>query len=222
MQPTPHMRHEDGTDLPFQVWAFDRPRLVASTASAGGGLGLRDWVLNATVHLDYARTDLNRHVDDLAEVAGLSGDGVGLLTAVDVRQHRWAELDGLTATATVGVTDRLRTDANLALPGLTGSVPPPAGTINIVVTTPIRFDDGALLNAVATATEAKVAALLDRGIAATGTPTDSVTVCCPTEGATEPFAGPGSPWGSRIGRLVHSVVAAGIDDQDQALREAER
>lgn len=217
MHPRPHLRREDGIELPYQTWSFPEPRLTASTASVGGGLGPRRWILNATVDLAYRRTDIDRHIAELAADAALDGPGVGLLTAVDVRGHRVAELDGVAAVATVGVTDTLRADGDLPRPD-PGIDPIPAGTINIVVFLPVRLAEGALLNAIATATEAKVAALADRGHAATGTPTDSVTICCPLTGEPEIFAGPGSPWGARIARLVHGVVASGIDGQRRSLR----
>ncbi|PZS30776.1 MAG: adenosylcobinamide amidohydrolase, partial [Pseudonocardiales bacterium] len=57
---------------------------LASTAVSGGGLGLRHWVLNAQVPVDYARCDPEAHVDQLAGLLGLSGVGVGMLTAADV------------------------------------------------------------------------------------------------------------------------------------------
>lgn len=234
MQPTLHHRREDHEHLPFLVWAFPRPRPTASTAAVGGGVGSRAWILNAMVPRDYARTDLEQHVGELATSVTLTGSGVGLLTAVDVSRRRFAELDGVTVCSTVGVTDRIRVDRRIALPDLVprpdGSEPTDspvpggarsgpepestgrhrAGTINIVVTLPVRLDEAALLDALTIATEAKVAALLDTGIDATGTPTDSVTVCADPTGPAERFAGSGTAWGSRLGRLVHETVHAGV------------
>ncbi len=85
------------------------------------------------------------------------------------------------------------------------------GTINIVVTLPVALSDAALVNAVATATEAKVQALLDAGLDCSGTPTDAVCVAAPEPGhdGGEPFAGPRSTWGARIARAVHTAVLAG-------------
>ncbi|MFI5652399.1 adenosylcobinamide amidohydrolase [Streptomyces anulatus] len=85
------------------------------------------------------------------------------------------------------------------------------GTVNIVVTLPVALSDAALVNAVATATEAKVQALLDAGLDCSGTPTDAVCVAAPEPGQDggEPFAGPRSTWGARIARAVHTAVLAG-------------
>ncbi|MFJ6442705.1 adenosylcobinamide amidohydrolase [Streptomyces sp. NPDC091649] len=85
------------------------------------------------------------------------------------------------------------------------------GTVNIVVLLPVPLSDSALVNAIATATEAKVQALLDAGLDCSGTPTDAVCVAAPEPGSDggEPFAGPRSPWGARIARAVHTAVLAG-------------
>ncbi|MFF3020478.1 adenosylcobinamide amidohydrolase, partial [Streptomyces sp. NPDC057939] len=87
--------------------------------------------------------------------------------------------------------------------------PRPAGTINIIVSVPVAFSDAALVNAVATATEAKVQALRDAGADASGTPTDAVCVAAlrPSDGhPVEPFAGPRSVWGARPARAVHEAT----------------
>ncbi|MFD5679347.1 adenosylcobinamide amidohydrolase [Streptomyces bacillaris] len=96
-------------------------------------------------------------------------------------------------------------------PGTEPRTPPRPGTVNIVVGLPVALSDAALVNAVATATEAKVQALLDAGLDCSGTPTDAVCIAAPEPGPDggEPFAGPRSPWGARIARAVHTAVLAG-------------
>jgi adenosylcobinamide amidohydrolase len=84
------------------------------------------------------------------------------------------------------------------------------GTINVVALVPQRLSDAALVNTVATATEAKVQALRDTGVPATGTATDAVCVVCPDEGPISHFGGPRSIWGSRLARAVHSAVASAV------------
>ena len=65
-------------------------------------------------------------------------------------------------------------------------------------------------NAVATATEAKVQAVLDAGFAGTGTATDAICVAAPLASEREEeFTGPRSVWGARIARAVHAAVLAG-------------
>lgn len=73
----------------------------------------------------------------------------------------------------------------------------------------MALTDAALVNAVATATEAKVQALLAAGYDCSGTPTDAVCVAArsPCAGAeAHAFAGPRSLWGARVARAVHGAV----------------
>jgi adenosylcobinamide hydrolase len=211
-----HARSEDARTLPFVTWSFREPRLAVSSATLGGGLGPRSWVLNATVPHGYDRDDPAEHLAELAALAGCAGDGIGLLTAVDVTSTRHASDGGVDVWATVGI-DRPEW---AAAPSPTwhdmtaARVLPTVGTINIVVDVPVRLSEGALVNAVATVVEAKAQAMIGLGFAGTGTPTDAVCVVCPTAGAAEPYGGPRSVWGARIARAVHAAIIARPDQRD--------
>jgi adenosylcobinamide amidohydrolase len=177
-------------------------RAVAS-APHGGGLGVRRWVVNAQVPPSYARRDPDHHLGRLAVSLGLPGRGVGLLTAADVRTYRSATDGGVEVSATVGLGHPVQAAAPPSLR--------PAelvGTVNIVAIVPSRLSDAALVNAVGTVTEAKVQALRDLGLHATGTATDAVVVLCPAEGPCADFGGPRSVWGSRLARAVHGALTA--------------
>jgi adenosylcobinamide amidohydrolase len=91
-----------------------------------------------------------------------------------------------------------------------GSAPAPrVGTVNIVILVPVQLSDAALVNAVATATEAKAQAIVELGHPGTGTPTDAVTVLCPAGGPVAEYGGPRSRWGAPLARAVHAAVRAG-------------
>ncbi|MFD4021278.1 adenosylcobinamide amidohydrolase [Streptomyces sindenensis] len=189
------------------MWRLGPGVRVCSSAVLGGGIGSRAWILNAQVPGGYPRLDPDRHLAEIAAAEGLSGPGAGLMTAADVAAYTTAEDGGVTATVTTGLGVR----GWAAAPD---DDRPPSfrpGTVNIVVSFPVAFSDAALVNAVATATEAKVQALLDAGLDCSGTPTDAVCVAAPEPGPDggEPFAGPRSTWGARIARAVHSAVRAG-------------
>ncbi len=77
---------------------------VASTAPSGGGIGPRRWIINAQVPVGYSRRDPERHVDELAAAAGLSGPGVGMLTAADLASVVRVEDGGVSVETTVGIT----------------------------------------------------------------------------------------------------------------------
>jgi adenosylcobinamide amidohydrolase len=208
IEPRVVARVEDGRELPLLAWPFATEMSTASTASVGGGVGRRQWVVNAQVRKDYARRDLAAHAAELAAVAQLDGPGVVMLTAADVRRVECATDGGVRVDATVGLTwPTWAAAADEAVEDVLPAAAP--GTINVVVQLPVRLTDAALLNALCTATEAKTQALFEAGVPGTGTASDAVTVVCPSDGVVEEFAGPRSVWGARLARAVHAATLAG-------------
>jgi adenosylcobinamide hydrolase len=226
-------RAEQGCDIPVLVWRLPRAYRSISSAPLGGGLGTAAWVLNATVPMSYDRLDPDAHLAEIAAGFGLVGPGVGLLTGVDVTDRTGTGDGGVSCWATVGLGApawaaapdghlRRQPPAGWTPPAeptspahrddpLPGGVPRP-GTVNCVIVVPARLSDAALVNAVATATEAKAQALWELGLAATGTASDALCVLCPVDGPTEAYAGPRSTWGARIARSVHAAVLSGGRD----------
>jgi len=233
-------RVEAGRPWPLHVWRFDHPVRAICSGPYGGGIGELFWVINATVPRDYARLDPDAHIAELAAGLGLSGPGAGMLTAVDVRDAVSATDAGVGVVATVGLghptlaaaPDDPGPDDGPAGVGTTdvGAInggpinggpinggpinggPINVGTINIVAIVPVPLSDAALVNAVMTATEAKVQALVGCGFQATGTASDALVVACPVPvagGAVEPYGGPRSTWGARLARAVHTAVEQG-------------
>ena len=197
---------EDGPRLPMALWRPEPGHRMISTGVLGGGLGPREWVLNAQVPAAYARTDPAEHLRELARGLGLTGPGIGLLTAAQVTDLVQRQDEGVHVAATVGL--RVPTWA-AAPPGR--SDPELAGTINLIVALPVPLTDAALVNAVATATEAKVQAVLDAGVRRHR---DRQRRHLRRRAHAHPereeeFAGPRSVWGARIARAVHAAVHAG-------------
>ncbi|MEV6303938.1 adenosylcobinamide amidohydrolase [Actinoplanes sp. NPDC051861] len=207
-EPSLTHRREGGHDVPLLLWRFPEPLLAVSSAVLGGGVGVREWLINASVAMSYARPDPDAHLSELAAELGLSGPGIGLLTGVDVTDVVSASDDGVQVYATVG----LGAPILAADPSAVGFGHEP-GTVNIVVGIPQRLSDGALINAVATATEAKAQALAELGLSATGTATDAVCVLCPVGGPAggpvAAYGGPRSRWGAPMARAVHRAVLDG-------------
>ena len=199
-------RAEDGVRLPMALWHPGPGYRMISTGVLGGGLGPREWVLNAQVPAAYARTDPAGHLGELARGLGLTGPGIGLLTAAQVTDLVQRRDEEVHAAATVGL--RVPTWA-AAPPGRPD--PELAGTINVIVALPVPLTDAAFVNAVVTATEAKAQAVLEAGFAATGTATDAICIAAPVDRKSreEEFTGPRSVWGARIARAVHAAVHAG-------------
>ncbi|CAL9322137.1 adenosylcobinamide amidohydrolase [Streptomyces sp. SudanB182_2057] len=200
-----HTRAEDDERLHSLVWRAGAGWRMISSAVLGGGIGERSWVLNAQVSHGYRRTDPERHLAELARAAGAHGPGVGLMTAADVRAYGRASDGGAEAVATAGLG--VRGWAASPAEGTAAAARP--GTVNILVALPVALTDAALVNAVATATEAKVQALLAAGYDCSGTPTDAVCVAARSPRAdteVHAFAGPRSLWGARLARAVHEAV----------------
>jgi adenosylcobinamide amidohydrolase len=142
---------------------------------------------------------------------------VGLLTsrAVTSRVEAVARAGGVTATciATVGLGNALRA----------GDSPWPAavvGTINVLAHVDVSLCDEALVEATAIATEAKSAALFDRGVRsrrsralATGTGTDCTVAACPRPAGrdVQEYAGKHTEVGAAIGSAVGRAIRDGID-----------
>jgi adenosylcobinamide amidohydrolase len=147
---------------------------------------------------------------EVARAHGLDpAEVVGMLTAADVGAALDHEHGAARAVATVGIGQPL------AAAGRRPRAVAPVGTINVLVRVDAPLDDGALVAAVQTATEAKAQALADAGIRAlnhpgpaTGTATDAVCVAVPPGGGV-PFAGPATPVGAAIARAVHDAVLGG-------------
>lgn len=186
------------------VWRLPGPMRAVASAPHGGGIGSRRWVVNAQVPSSYGRRDSAQHLARMAVSLGLAGRGVGMLTAADARSWAGHVEGGLEVAATVGLGH-----PTLAAAPDERDEPATVGTINVFATVPVRLSDAALVNAVATATEAKVQALGEMGLAATGTATDALCIVCPEEGKAEPFGGPRSQWGARLARAVHASVLEG-------------
>jgi adenosylcobinamide hydrolase len=150
----------------------------------------------------YERLDPDRHLAEIAASLGLTGDGIGLLTAVDVHEVVHREDGGVRVAVTTGIGAHPTWAAGPAV------VPEPVGTINAICLLPVRLTEAALVNAVATVAEAKAQALVESGVPGTGTPTDSVVVLCPPDGPAESFGGPRSVVGGALARAVHSAIRA--------------
>jgi adenosylcobinamide hydrolase len=188
---------------PMLLWRLPAPLRAISSAVLGGGIGSRNWIVNATVPMSYDRDDPADHLAEIAAELDLTGPGVGLLTGVDVAKVVRADDGGVRLWATVGLGTPIQAAAP---PGGPADV---IGTINVVAWVPQRLSEGALVNAVATVTEAKTQAIRDLGLDATGTATDSVTVLCPPDGDVAAYGGPRSRWGAHLARAAYEAVLSG-------------
>lgn len=197
------------------VWVRSERRLrVLSSAPVGGDLDACRHILNMHVEDGYRAEAPAADLTAFARRLGIAEPFVGLMTAA--RTHEAAVvtegLDGTTVAAVVTV--------GLGSPVSTGRSPQApwrSSTINIIVLVDGILERTAAVNAVITATEAKVAALAGAGILtadglpATGTATDAVVVAWTGRGATLAYLGPASLGGWLVGRAVRRAVAQGLE-----------
>jgi adenosylcobinamide hydrolase len=187
------------------------PHRCLSSAVLGGGLTTARHWLNVQVPHDYARTDPDAHLAEVARANDLDPAAVvGMLTAADVRAGVRRDRGQASAVATVGIGQPL------AAAGTRPRPLPRVGTINVLVVLRDALSDAALVAAVQTATEAKAQALADAGVralnhpgSATGTATDAICVAAPPGGEVA-FAGPATAVGAAIAQAVHGAVLSGV------------
>jgi adenosylcobinamide amidohydrolase len=138
-------------------------------------------------------------------------DAVHLMTSRDVGHHHLATASsgGVNATclATVGLGNAARVGAAPA----TGK---PVGTINLLAYVDRPLSQGALIETVSIAAQARTAAVIDLdlrldGKPVTGTGTDCIVVAASGIGGGEAFAGLHTDVGAAIGRAVYDAVRQG-------------
>jgi adenosylcobinamide amidohydrolase len=182
---------------------------VLSWAPLGGGSGRARVIVNHQVESgDRAATEhperyLKRLMDLLGFKAALA---VAMMTGVPMRKasHVTVRRGSMVVSAwcTAGCSNALRI-------GDCAGRNPSAGTINIVVALNQPLSPPAMAEALAMATEARVAAVYDTGVAsirtqrpATGTGTDCIVVTSPICEHTHMYCGKHTLLGELIGRAV--------------------
>lgn len=192
-----------GAPLRTLGWALNRPGFATARRIAWREVRNADLTPALDVH-----AWLDRELDG----AGLA-DAVAMVTSRDLSRHvlRSAAVEGAAADclATVGLSNAERVGARIR-PGAGGP-----GTINLAVRLSTPLSDGALVEALSIAAEARTAAVIaaspDRpGGRITGTGTDCIVVAAPP--GTGAYAGLHTPLGEAIGRAVYDAVRAGADD----------
>ncbi|MGH7266922.1 MAG: adenosylcobinamide amidohydrolase, partial [Candidatus Rokuibacteriota bacterium] len=179
------------------VWVRSaEPLAVVSSAFVGGALRATRHILNVHWPGDGASDGLDTEVEAFARRLGIREPFVGLATAAatDAAAVATEALGDLAVTAVVTAGLGAVVSAGLSPPA-----PWRPSTINIVVVLDADLEPAAAVNGVATATEAKVAALGEAGVVtpdgwpATGTVTDAVVIAWTRRGPGVRFLGPAAP-----------------------------
>jgi adenosylcobinamide hydrolase len=192
---------------------FVRGRFLAASTGLQGGIRHVSTILSHTVPHDWDHREPERELSLLVTGAGLPPDYFGLLTAVSMKNLCVLSYGTLTAFITAGVSNPnpdLRPDK---------PVEEGAHTINIILHSEEGMNQGALLESIITATEAKAEALHSMGYPFTGPTTDAVVVAFEGE-EVHRYAGTGTDLGKRIYQSVlHGVPEALRRQQGEIARD---
>lgn len=205
------------------------PLAVLSSAPVGGGRRETRTIVNRHVDKNYYEADPIAETQHWMEKQGLDPmETVGMLTAVWVEQVAVVERKSshvhVAAIVTAGA-------GNAARAGASGPVytQPTPGTINIILAVDGWVTEEAMINAVITVTEGKVAAMQElsirdgQGRIATGTTTDAVVIAStqkPRRGYRHVYAGTASPLGQAAGQAVFEAVREALM-RERLMKEGE-
>ncbi len=183
---------------------------VLSWAPLNGGAGRASVIINHQILISERAATDNPHpyLDALVRRLGFKPTAaVAMMTGVDIRKARYAAARRrdlmVGAWCTAGCSNALRI-------GDPATVKAPApGTINLALVINQPLAPAAMAEALAMATEARVAAVLSAGAtstrthqAATGTGTDCIVVASPVRGRAHPYCGKHTLLGELIGQAA--------------------
>ncbi len=196
----------------FAIIRFPQRMKVLSSTMRNGGFTETDTVLMMQVEPGYDNRDPESDMASKISLLGLGEHTVGFMTAAVIRkaismaEERYHGVHAI-AVVTAGVVNAVM--AGDLLPDSTVRRLTKPGTINIVVAVDAPLECEACANAIITATEAKSAAMFERGIRGTGTTSDAVAIVSPLGRGTK-YAGTATDVGIAIARAVRKATSESI------------
>ncbi|MEK3935840.1 adenosylcobinamide amidohydrolase [Sporosarcina sp. FSL W7-1349] len=195
----------------------DQPMKTLSSAVHNAGIGSYRAFVNRSVDIHYNVDDAQAEMAAYLEQQGFQpAETVGMMTAVSTEHVEIGQYDGDFGSILVAVTAGVGNAVDVSQ-ALTREEEQKIGTINTWVIVNGDLSDEAFVQAIITATEAKVKALHDEairdpltGTIATGTSTDSVLVAATQQGAHLPYAGTVAPLGKLVGHGVYDCTVRAL------------
>ncbi|WP_404346439.1 adenosylcobinamide amidohydrolase [Sutcliffiella horikoshii] len=202
----------------------NKPLRTISNGVIGEGIQWQKHFCNFHVDKDYNCDHPQKDIQEwLRQMEIPTEQSVGMMTAVNLSDVVISkkEIEGMEfmAVVTAGVGNAVDiTSTELC------QTPVTIGTINIMLFVEAHLTDGGLVNAMMSATEAKVKALHDlkvqdpkTGTIATGTSTDAMILAVTQQGEKTPYAGSGTLIGKGIGHLVYEGVTKAIKNYQKRI-----
>lgn len=198
---------------------FPRPLKTLSSAVIGGGSGWKRVFVNRHVAGDYDCSMPQQEMEQFLQARHVNPvETIGMMTAISLEDAVFLEKREEEYTLFVAVTAGVGNAVDAILAEQHASEVKKIGTINIWVFIDGELSEEAFVQAMITATEAKVKALMDQNVLdpvtqtiATGTPTDSIMIAATQSRASFPYAGTITPLGKSIAKLVYTATMHAID-----------
>ena len=196
----------------FAIVRFPQKMRVLASTLRNGGFAETDTILMMQVERGYDCDDPEADMASKLSLLGLDEHTVGFMTAADIRKVitvAEVEYHGVNSMAvvTAGVVNAVMA-GELIPDSIIRKLTKP-GTINIVAAVDVPLEGAGCANAIITTTEAKSAAMFDRGIRGTGTTSDAVAIVSPLGKGTK-YAGTATDVGIAIARAVRKATSESI------------
>lgn len=199
------------------------PLKAVSSAVHNAGFGWFRSFINRTVDASYMCEDAHEELKRYLEQHGFSpSNTVAMMTAVAAKHVVIREFASSNGSIVVAVTAGVGNAVDVSK-AYERSEKPSIGTINIWVFVNGTLTDESFMQAMITATEAKVKALTTENIQdkvsntiATGTSTDSVLIAATQKGPFFEYAGTITAIGKLIGRGVFETTCIALQDYKRA------
>jgi adenosylcobinamide hydrolase len=204
----------DETQIHVQL---DSPFNVASSAVLNGGIIQADHILNLRVPGKKDGTETGwkhpgEYISNYCRAKNWKGNTVGMMTAASMDSFRmtrsYQQGVDIIVLVTAGISNARRA-GDTAEHRQMGTPATSPGTINTIVITSAKMTHTAMIEAIATATEAKVAALQNLGVKsrisdslATGTGTDSIAIASGSGPTQIHYCGKHVLFGEILARLI--------------------
>lgn len=193
------------------------PLRVLSSAVHNAGLGWYETLMNRSVTAYYDMESVNAEYEQFIRDEGyLPTNTVGMMTALSMEHATVRQYDAPFGQMLVVVTAGVGKAIDVAT-AHTYNEPPAVGTINTWVVINAHLSNEAFVQAMITATEAKVKALQIEQVEdtisktiATGTATDSILIAATQLGEFCQYAGTATPLGKWVGKAVFETTVAAI------------